>query len=93
MIKAVAEMQRSGATKRVSLAGELPGEGTEASDQTCHEVTGSEVLTVKEQEKTGIHSWKLLLKTLLCDLKDRINWTNASYVPTLHFSRSKIISL
>lgn len=84
--------------KGFSLAGELPGEGSEASDQTCHEVTGSEVvLTVKEQEKIGIHSWKLLLKTLLninkCDLKDRTNWTHASYVPTLHSSRSKIISL
>lgn len=84
--------------KGFSLAGELPGGGAATSDQTCHEVMGREVvLTVKEQERRGVHSWKLLLKTLLnikkCDLRDRTNWTNASYVPTLHSSRSKIQSL
>lgn len=84
--------------KGFSLAGELPGGGAAASDQTCHEVMGSEVvLTATEQERRGIHSWKLLLKTSVniqkCDLKDRTNWKNTSYVPTLHSSRSKIISL
>lgn len=43
MIKATAENREVEQPKGFYLAGELPGGGAAASDQTCHEVTGSEV--------------------------------------------------
>lgn len=85
--------------KGFSLAGELQGgvgsRGAAVSDQTRREVTGSRVvLSVKGEEFTAGNDFlKTLVNFKKCDLKDRTNRTNTSYVPTLHSSRSQIIGL
>lgn len=46
-----------------------------------------------EEFTAGNDFLKSLLNIKRCDLKDRTNRTNASYVPTLHSSRSQLIGL